>query len=155
MVPYYFSRSSVKFEGHTGQKKIWFSSKSAVSGLKLEFEFTDDSEMMHKIARKSCPIIKSPRYTGGDFMFLYRFIRRRRPQILVHAITFENLFGFLSFLARLLGLTFRLPDYILCDLDLDHDLDFSRSNMEFAISPPKMVQLPRNEKQTYRLNSMA
>ena len=22
--------------------------------------------------------IKSPRYTGGDFMFLYRFVRRRR-----------------------------------------------------------------------------
>ena len=57
-------------------------------------------------------LIKSPRYTGGDFMFLYRFVRRRRrscrrcrrPQILVHAITFEQLFGFLSFLAWLLAL---------------------------------------------------
>ena len=61
-------------------------------------------------------IIKSPQYTGGDFMFLYRFVRRRhrcrRPQILVHAITFEQLFGFLSFLAQLLALTCRLPDYI-------------------------------------------
>ena len=39
--------------------------------------------------------------------------------------------------------------------DLGHDLDheFSRSNMEFAISQPKMVRLPRNEKQIYRLNS--
>ena len=58
-------------------------------------------------------IIKSPRYTGGDFMFLYRFVRRRRrrrPQILDHAITFEQLFGFLSFLAQLLALTCRLPD---------------------------------------------
>ena len=43
-------------------------------------------------------IIKSPRYTGGDFMFLYWLVRRRRrrrrrhwPQILVHAITFEQL----------------------------------------------------------------
>ena len=54
-------------------------------------------------------IIKSPQYTGGDFMFLYRFVRRR-PQILVHAITFEQLFGFLSFLAQLLALTCRLPD---------------------------------------------
>ena len=35
----------------------------------------------------------------------------------------------------------------------DLDLDFSRSNMEFAISQPKMVRLPRNEKQIYRLNS--
>ena len=42
-------------------------------------------------------LIKTPRYTGDDFMFLYRFVRRRRPQILVHAITFEQLFGFLSF----------------------------------------------------------
>ena len=114
-------------------------------------------------------IIKSPQYTGGDFMFLYRFVRRRRsrrrrsrrrrsrrrPQILVHAITFEQLFGFLSFLAQLLALTCRLPDYILVDFRRDLDLDFSRSNMEFAISQPKMVRLPRNKKQTYRLNSRA
>ena len=51
----------------------------------------------------------------GDFMFLYQFVRRRRrhrrrQQILVNAITFEQLFGFLSFLARLLALTCRLPD---------------------------------------------
>ena len=95
-------------------------------------------------------------------MFLYRFVRRRRrrrrrrqPQILVHAITFEQLFGFLSFLAQLLALTCRLPDYILVHFRRDLDLDFSRSNMEFAISQPKLVRLPRNEKQTYRLNSRA
>ena len=35
----------------------------------------------------------------------------------------------------------------------DLDLEFSRSNMEFPISHPKVVRLPRNEKQTYRLNS--
>ena len=100
-------------------------------------------------------LIKSPQYTGGDFMFLYRFVRRRRPQILVHAITFEQLFGFLSFLAQLLALTCRLPDKILVDFRRDLDPDFSRSNMEFAISQPKMVRLPWNEKQTYRLNSRA
>ena len=43
-------------------------------------------------------IIKSLQYTGGDFMFLYQFVRRcwhrrHRPQILVHAITFEQPFG--------------------------------------------------------------
>ena len=37
--------------------------------------------------------------------------------------------------------------------DLGHDLEFSRSNMKFAISLPKMVWLPRNEKRTHRLNS--
>ena len=39
------------------------------------------------------------------------------------------------------------------DLGHDIDLEFSRSNIQFAISQPKMVRLPRNEKQTYRLNS--
>ena len=39
------------------------------------------------------------------------------------------------------------------DLGHDLDLEFSRSNIEFAISQPKMVRLPRNEKQTYWLNS--
>ena len=39
------------------------------------------------------------------------------------------------------------------DLGHDLDLEFSRSNIEFAISQPKMVRLPRNEKQTYRWNS--
>ena len=33
------------------------------------------------------------------------------------------------------------------------DLQFSRSNMKFAMSQPIMVQLPRNTKQTYQLNS--
>ena len=32
------------------------------------------------------------------------------------------------------------------DLGHDLDLEFSRSNMEFAISQPKVVQLPQNEK---------
>ena len=88
-------------------------------------------------------------------MFLYRFVRRRRrrPQILVHAITFEQLFGFLLFLAWLLALTYRLTDYILVDFRRDLDLEFSRSNSEFATSQPIMVRLPRNEKQTHRLNS--
>ena len=35
----------------------------------------------------------------------------------------------------------------------DLDLKFSRSNIELAISQPKMVRWPRNEKQTYRLIS--
>ena len=39
------------------------------------------------------------------------------------------------------------------DLGHDLDLEFSRLNMEFAISQLKMVWLPLNEKQTYRLNS--
>ena len=86
-------------------------------------------------------------------MFLYRFVRRRRPQILVHAITFEQLFRFLSFLAQLLALAYRLTDYILVHFRRDLDLEFSRSNIELAISQPKMVQLPRNKKQTHRLNS--
>ena len=41
------------------------------------------------------------------------------------------------------------------DLGHDLDLEFSRSNIKFAISKSKMVGFPRNEKQTYRLNSRA
>ena len=41
------------------------------------------------------------------------------------------------------------------DLDHDLDLDFSRSNMEFVISQPKIVWLPRNKKQTYGVNLRA
>ena len=59
-------------------------------------------------------VIKSPQYTRGDFMFLYRFVRRSRrhpqPQSLVHVITFEQLFRFLSFLVGLIDLTYRLRD---------------------------------------------
>ena len=71
---------------------------------------------------------------------------------IVHILTSE-LFRFLSFLAGLMALTHRLPDYILVDFHSDLDLELSRSNMEFAISQPKMVKLLRNKKQTYRLNS--
>ena len=39
------------------------------------------------------------------------------------------------------------------DLGLDLDLEFSRSNIELAISQPKMVRLHRNKIQTHRLNS--
>ena len=119
----------------------------------------DPQSLFPHIWMISYRLIKSPQYTGGDFMFLYRFVRRRRrrrrrrPQILVHAITFEQLFGFLSFLAWLLALTYRFTDYILVDFRRDLDLEFSRSNSEFATSQPIMVRLPRNEKQTHRLNS--
>ena len=53
----------------------------------------------------------------------------------------------------MLALTYRLPEKILVDFRCELDLEFSRSNMEFAISQPKMVRLPRIENQTYRLNS--
>ena len=39
------------------------------------------------------------------------------------------------------------------DLGHDLDLEFSRSNMELAMSQLEMVQMSRNEKQRYRLNS--
>ena len=51
-------------------------------------------------------------------------------------------------------LTCRLPDYILVDFRRDLGLEFSRSCIEFALSQEKMVRLPRNEKQKYRLNFM-
>ena len=40
-------------------------------------------------------------------------------------------------------------------LAMTNNLEFSRSNIEYAMSQPKMVWLPRNENQTYQLNSRA
>ena len=42
-VPYWFSRFSVKFQGHTNCR---FRPKLGVSGLYLHFEFTNGYEMM-------------------------------------------------------------------------------------------------------------
>ena len=48
-IPYCFSRLSVKFEGHTGQKISPFWPELRVSGLLLPFEFTNGFE--HKAWR--------------------------------------------------------------------------------------------------------
>ena len=47
-VLYCFSKSSIKFQGHTGQKNHQFWSQLSVCGLQLKFDFTDGFEMMHK-----------------------------------------------------------------------------------------------------------
>ena len=48
-----------------------------------------------------------------------------------------------------------LASNVTIRFNLGHDLDleFSRSNMDFAISQSEMIWLPQNEKQTYQLNS--
>ena len=51
-VPYCFSRSYVKFQGHTALKIVDLDPKLGVSGLYLQLEFTDGYEMMHR-ARSS------------------------------------------------------------------------------------------------------
>ena len=85
-------------------------------------------------------LIKSHWYTGGDF-YVFVLVRMLLPPPpaadFVHAITFEQLSGFILFFARLLALTCRLPDLILVDFGRELDLDFSRSNMKFAISQAK------------------
>ena len=48
-VPYYFSRSSVKFHGHTAKKNHRFWPKLGVSGLILQFELTNGYEIMQKL----------------------------------------------------------------------------------------------------------
>ena len=47
-VPYGFSRSCVKFQGHMALKIVDFLPKLGVSGLYLQFGITDGYEMMHK-----------------------------------------------------------------------------------------------------------
>ena len=51
-VPYCFSRSYVKLQGHAAKRNRWFWPKLGVSGLLLQLEFTDGYGMMHR-ARSS------------------------------------------------------------------------------------------------------
>ena len=88
----------------------------------------------------------------GVTMFLYWFVSSRcRQQTFVHTITSEQLFRFLSCLAGLMVSIYRLP--FLVDFHRDLDLEFSRSNSEFAISQWKMALLPGNKKQTCQMVS--
>ena len=121
--------------------------KSVTLACVVNYGFYNEQAIDWYLFNAQCfTLIKSPRYTGGDFVFLYRFVRRRRPQSFVHAITVEQFFTFLSFLVEFMDLTRRLPEKIL--VDFRHDLDFQFSIMDFAISWLNMVQLPRNIKQT-------
>ena len=56
-----------------------------------------------------------------------------------HTLTFQQLFGFLPFVTRLMALTYKLLDKILVDFHHDIDLEFSRSSMGFAMSQLDMV----------------
>ena len=47
-VPYCFSRSNVKFQGHTAQKMVDFDPNWVVPDCNSQFEFTNGYEMMHK-----------------------------------------------------------------------------------------------------------
>ena len=47
-VPYCFSRSYIKLQGHTALKIVEFDPNWGVSGLLLQFEFTNGYEMLHK-----------------------------------------------------------------------------------------------------------
>ena len=48
-VPYCFSTSSIKFQGHKSGKYCWFWTRLRISGLKHKCEFTDGFEMMHEV----------------------------------------------------------------------------------------------------------
>ena len=90
------------------------------------------------------------------WLYVFVPVRMLPPPPASHSCPRDNFwttFGFLSFLARWFAVTHGLTDYLLVDFRRHLDLEFSRSNIELAISQPKMVRLPRNEKQTHRLNS--
>ena len=75
---------------------------SKTSGTYLVTKIALRAWVIMWIYRNLWNIIESLRYTGGDFMFLYRFVhrrlrRRRRRRRRMAAITSEQLFGFFSF----------------------------------------------------------
>ena len=47
-MPYFFSKSSVKFQGHTAKKIVEFDPNCAFPDCNFRFEFNDGIEMMHK-----------------------------------------------------------------------------------------------------------
>ena len=58
-VPYCFSRSYIKLQGHMALKIVEFDPNWGVSGLQLQFEFTNGYEMLHKAwnSKERCPIV--------------------------------------------------------------------------------------------------
>ena len=74
-VLYYFIRSTVKLQGHTAQKNCRFWAKLGVSGLYLQFEFTDGFEMMHKAW---CSTEEVPYYfSGSSIKFRGHMLKKR------------------------------------------------------------------------------
>ena len=100
-------------------------------------------------------VIASPRYTRADFMFCtgsYAAAAAAAADSCPRDNFWTNFW--ISFIfGTIVG-----PDLEINWLDFGHfrrdlDLEFSRSNIELAISQPKKVRLPRNEEQPHRLNS--
>ena len=147
------------FQGHMANFKVTQAKKNLVKRVKLRVfgHFLENAwgkGLKYRMLMYPDHLIKSPRYTGGDFIFLYRFVRRRRrrPQILVHAITFEQLFRFLSFFDD----CWPWPtDYLIrfgSILVVTLTLNFQSQIWNLLYLSQKRVRLPRNEKQTHRLN---
>ena len=61
-----FSKSSVKFQGHTGQKISDYDPNVGVPDYQLQFEFTDGFEIMHK---GWCGLEKLPFFQGHPSNF--------------------------------------------------------------------------------------
>ena len=74
-VPYCFSRSSFNFQGHTGQKSRQFWPRLNISGLELQFQFTDGFEMMDN----ACQIIEEVFYCFS--MSSFKFPGNTVPKI--------------------------------------------------------------------------
>ena len=77
-VPFCFSMSSVNLQGHTAKKNRWIWPKLGVSGLYLQFEFTDGYEILHKAWNSKVEMpycfprssIKFQGYTGQNITHL-------------------------------------------------------------------------------------
>ena len=130
-VPYCFSRSYVKFQGHTALKIVEFDPNWAFpdsnSCLKSPMAMKCCTKL--ETAKERCSIV----FQGHPSNF--KVTRDKTSPILTQIGRF-----------RTIGRS---------QLSNPSDLPCSRSNMEFAIFQPKMVRLLGNEKQSYRLNSRA
>ena len=108
---------------------------------------------MTHICVHNLTIIKSPRYTGGNYVFVPVHTPAAAAADSCSRYNFWTTFGISFICGTIVG-----PDLQITWLDFGRFSSWpwpwiSRSSMELAISQPKMVRFPQNEKQTHRLNS--
>ena len=86
-VPYCFSRSSVKFQGHTALKIVEFDPNWVFPDCNSKFEITDGYEMMHKA---SSSIEKVPYCFSRSYVKLQGHTAKKKSSILTQIGRFRT-----------------------------------------------------------------
>ena len=136
-VPFSFSRSSVKFQGHMA-KKIG--------------DFGPNWSNCHEMKCKHIDWTQGLKYDHWVWPWPWSWPWIFKVKYGIYYIS-ANI-GPIATKRKANISTGLKASNVTVRFDLGHDLEleFSRSNMEFAISQLKMVRLPQNKRQIYQLN---